>query len=66
MPEYTFQIVVILRRDNDEISLVRETHSLYVHLVLELAYAFAKPYLDEGYQLHKFYSQNYVFLKQGV
>jgi len=65
MPEYTFQIVIILIRGLDEVSLVRESHSLYSTVVIETVYHHAKPYLDEGYTLHKFYLQNFNFLKGG-
>ncbi len=53
MPEYTFQIVIILIRGLDEVSLVRESHSLYSTVVIETVYHHAKPYLDEGYTLHR-------------
>jgi len=62
MPEFTFQIVIILIRDDNELSLVRESHSLYFTVIPQTAYHHAKPYLDEGYKLHRFYAQNFEFI----
>jgi hypothetical protein len=63
MPEYTFQIVIILIRGDNELSLVRNSHSLYATAILETVYHYAKPFLDDGYKLHKFYTQNYEFVE---
>lgn len=62
MPDYTFQIVIILIRDEDELSIVRDSHSLYATVVMQTVYHHSKPYLDNGWKLHKYYTQNYEFL----
>lgn len=62
MPEYTFQIVIILIRGDNELSLIKKSHSLYATVVLETAYHYVKPFLDEGYKMHKVYTQNYEFV----
>ena len=62
MPEFTFQIVIVLIRGNDELSLVRDSHSLYFTVIPETAYHHAKPFLNDGYKLHRFYAQNFEFI----
>lgn len=59
MPEYTFQIVIILIRDDTELSLIKTSHSLYASETTELVFKYAKPFTDVGYKIHKFYMQNY-------
>jgi hypothetical protein len=61
MPEYTFQVVIILVKNGDELGLVRESHSLYINHIMDFVYHIAKPYLADGYQLHKYYLQNFNF-----
>lgn len=62
MPEYTFQIVIILIRGNDELSIVRDSHSLYASVIMQTVYYHAKPLLEDGWKLREYYTQNYEFL----
>ena len=62
MPEYTFQIVIIVIRDDTELSLIKNSHSLYETAIMQTVYYHAKPFIDVGYRLHRYYTQNYEFL----
>lgn len=62
MPEYTFEIVIILVRDGDELSLVKKSHSLYESVIPQTVYHHIVDFLNEDWKLREFYTQNYRFV----
>jgi predicted nuclease of restriction endonuclease-like RecB superfamily len=60
--DYTFEVVVILVRDGDELGLVRKVTSLYKTVVMELVKQWTQEYRDNGWQITRIYEQNYRFV----
>lgn len=60
--DYTFEVVVILLRDGDELSIVRRCTSLYKTVVMELVEQWTKEYRENGWQISRIYEQNYKFV----
>jgi hypothetical protein len=59
---FTFEVVMILKRDeNEELSLVRKTHNLYYPVVIHLVEAWTKLYRENGWRVERFYLQNFNF-----
>lgn len=63
MPEYIFEIVIILVRGDDELSLVKKSHSLYESVIMQTVFHHISDLLNQDWKLREYYTQNYVFLE---
>lgn len=59
---YTFEVVIIMKRDDDELSIVRKTHHLYHHAVMQLVEMWTKLYRQDGWHVFRVYEQNFEFV----
>jgi hypothetical protein len=60
--QYTFEVVVIMHREGDELSIVRQITNLYHSVVMELVERWTREYRSNGWQVSKVYEQNYKFI----
>lgn len=59
---YTFEVVIIMARDGDELSIVRKTHHLYHHAVMQLVERWTKLHRQDGWKVVRIYEQNFDFV----
>lgn len=59
---YTFEVVIVMEREGDELSIVRKTHHLYHHAVMQLVESWTKLHRQDGWKIKRIYEQNFDFV----
>ncbi len=59
---YTFEVVIVMERAGDELSIVRKTHHLYHHAVMQLVERWTNLYRKDGWRVKRVYEQNFDFV----
>ena len=60
---YRFQVVIVLKRDDEELTLVRGTHRLYHSVVMHLVESWTRLYRKEGWKIFTISEQNFEFVQ---
>ena len=60
---YKFQVVVVMEKDGDELSIVRGTHKLYHSVIMDLVESWTRLYRQNGWKVKSIYEQNFEFIE---
>jgi hypothetical protein len=61
MPEYTFDLEVRLRRDDERLVVVKRCMSIYMPVYVDTAYAITRHLLDDGWTIEQINTINFDF-----
>lgn len=60
---YRFEVVIVMVRDDEELSIVRKTHSLYHTVIMHVVESWTRLYRKDGWKIRSITEQNFEFIQ---